>query len=51
MAPPEVYQPKVQGEIRRLDLIREEKEFKYLESLESKYNSELISTGGKIKVI
>ena len=33
MAPPENYMPEVQAEIKRLDQQREEKQFKYMESI------------------
>lgn len=50
MAPPQEYQPKVQAEIKILDTNRETTEYKLLESLEKKYNEELINAGRKFQV-
>ena len=50
MAPPQEYQPKVQAEIKLLDTKRETAEYKALESLEKKYNDELVSAGKKFQV-
>lgn len=51
MGPPQEYQPKVQAEIKQLTEKREISEYKLLESLEKKYNEELMGAGKKIKVI
>lgn len=50
VAPPQEYQPKVQAEIKLLDTKRETAEYKMLESLEKKYNEELVGAGKKFKV-
>lgn len=49
VAPPQEYQPKVQAEIKLLEEQRETMEYTAMESLEKKYNEELVNAGKKIK--
>ena len=49
--PPDEFQPKVQAEVKKLELSREKNERKYMQDLENAYNDELVVASEKIDVI
>jgi len=49
--PPDEFQPKVQAEIKKLELMREKNERKWMKELEGAYNDELSEASEKLSVL